>query len=115
MPDLDRKGWCVLVYDGTKANADHLRGAFNLKNVSFRSGQPVEVHPEFATLTIESAPPGTISVLTGTPAKVSIPGPAQARQARELRERMGPGLLSVGAREVARPVAAEPVKVHSKV
>jgi hypothetical protein len=58
-------GYCTVEYDGRKQAADHLRGAFNLRERVYATGAKVEVSAEEAGLLVKSAPANTVTVHSG--------------------------------------------------
>lgn len=115
MPQIDRSGWVVLTYDGSKAPAEHLRSVFTVKQVAFRSGEAVEVDPRFASVALKSAPEGTLTVVSGLPVDADMKSPAQVKADKARDARVGVGKFGVGAHTVPMPEKASPALIKNKV
>lgn len=77
-------GYVTIVYTARGAPS-HLSGAITLKGRRYATGEEVEVSPEAAGLLIDSAPKGSVSVVSGTPVHRAA-RPATAKAALAHRE-----------------------------
>lgn len=108
MPTPDRSDYVTLQYDAPKGIDEHLRQSFTVHTVRFGTGEQVRVHPEFATIAIQSAPtPDCMTVVDGTPKPVTMESPTDVAERKRLNERMGPSILGRDA-EVVPPAPPKP-------
>jgi len=96
-PRKAKDGYCIVVYDGSKVQAEHLRARFSLMHQEFVTGEEREIPALFAGALLASAPQGTVKVLDGKPKEWNPKPPAEVTRERELADLANPWLAPTGS------------------
>lgn len=96
-PRKARKGYCIVVYDGSKVAPDHLKAGFSVHHKVFATGEEVEVPAIGAGLLLASAPAGSVKVLDGEPVAWTPKPPADVARERELADLANPWTIPAGS------------------
>lgn len=96
-PRKAKDGYCIVVYDGSKVQAEHLRGRFSLMHQEFATGEEREIPALFAGALLASAPKDSVKVLAGEPKPWNPKPPAEVARERELADLANPWLAPSGS------------------